>query len=65
MTIGRIEDHCSGLRDGGGCKHGHAVTQGCFGLGYPNGKVEPVCVRDDKRFDESRNAVTRATWKGE
>lgn len=62
--IGVNENHCSGLREDGGCKHGHAVTQDCFGVGYPNGKIEPVCVREYKKFDESRQVVTIAPWKG-
>lgn len=63
--IGNKEDHCSGLKEGGGGKHGHDITQGCFGVGYPDGKIEPVCVREGKRFDEERQAVTIARWDGD
>jgi len=62
------EDWCSGLisNSAGGhhCRHGHATTQACFGCGYPDGKIIPVCLRDDKRFDPARQAVTIAPWLG-
>jgi len=60
------EDACSGLArnavGGNGCKHGHATTAACFGNAYPSGKLIPVCVREDKVFDEDRNVVTIANW---
>lgn len=56
---------CSALLETGGCKNGHSVTQGCYGTGYPHGKVVPVCVNENKKFDESRGVVTIANWKGE
>lgn len=62
--IGKKENHCSGLGDAGGCKHGHAVTQGCFGVGYPDGKPAPVCANEDKEFDEERKVVTVRDYKG-
>ena len=59
-------DACSGLTrnyaGGHGCKHGHATTAACFGNAYPSGKLIPVCVREDKVFDEKRQAVTIANW---
>lgn len=60
------KDACSGLAGnaagGHGCKHGHSTTAACFGNGYPNGQPIPVCVREDKVFDEDRKAVTIANW---
>ena len=62
--IGKKENHCSGLKETGGCKHGHAVTQGCFGVGYPAGNVEPVCMSEDRIFDEERKIVTVRQYEG-
>jgi hypothetical protein len=62
------EKACSGLipNSAGGhhCRHGHATTAACFGNGYPHGVVIPVCVREDKRFDEALQAVTIAPYMG-
>lgn len=63
--IGNKKDYCSGLKEGGGCKHGHDITQACFGVGYPAGDIGPVCIREDKRFDEERQAMTVAPWIGD
>lgn len=60
------EKSCSGLignsSGGNHCKHGHATTYGCYGRGrHP----APVCVREDKRFDEDAKRVTVAPWNGD
>jgi hypothetical protein len=59
---------CSGLspNDSGGhsCKHGHATTAACYGNGYPTGTPVPVCVREDRIFDEEYGRVTIAPWDG-
>jgi hypothetical protein len=60
------KDACSAIarNNAGGheCKHGHATTGACFGNSYPSGNLIPVCVRQDKVYDESRNVVTIANW---
>ena len=63
--LDKTTNKCSGLKDGGGCRHGHDVTQGCFGIGYPDGKIIPVCVNENKTFDETRNAVTVKNYNGD
>jgi len=62
--IGKKENRCSGLKEKDGCKHGHDVTQGCFGVGYPDGQIIPVCVNENKTFDESRKVVTVRDYTG-
>lgn len=59
---------CSAVvtRDGGRfCKHGHAFTYACLGNGYPSGVPIPVCVREDKTFDEARKVITIKPWVGQ
>ena len=62
------EKSCSGLvanaAGGNSCKHGHATTAACYGNGYPTGVPVPVCVREDKKFDERTGRVTVAPWNG-
>ena len=63
MGIGFKENWCSALEDER-CKHGHATTHGCFGACYSTEEVIPICTREDKRFDEEKQVVTIAPWKG-
>ena len=64
--VGDKKCWCSGLRDhDGGCEYGHVVTQGCYGVGYPSGKIVPVCVLEDMEFDEVRMAVTNRPYNGD
>ena len=62
------EKSCSGLTNnaagGSNCKHGHATTAACYGNGYPSGDPVPVCVREDKQFDELSGRVSVARWNG-
>lgn len=59
---------CSGLAanlaGGHSCRHGHAITAACYGNGYPAGPPVPVCVREDKQFDNEQKRVTIAPWNG-
>lgn len=50
---------------GHNCKHGHAYTQHCAGIAYPDGLLLPMCVREDRVFDEKHGVVTIRPWKGE
>jgi len=54
---------CSAVIDNGkclACKHGHSFTIACVG----GGNQIPVCVKEDKLFDERRKVVTKAPWSG-
>lgn len=62
------ENSCSGLignsAGGNHCKHGHATTAACYGNVYPTCATIPVCVNEDKKFDERTGTVTVAPWGG-
>jgi hypothetical protein len=62
------EKSCSALKknreSGHSCKNGHATTGACYGNGYPNGVPIPVCVREDKIFDEHKKNITIVNWLG-
>lgn len=63
------ENFCSGLIDnvanGNHCSYGHATTVACFGNSYPPGKVVPVCVNEDKYFDEKFKVIKICEWMGD
>ncbi len=59
---------CSAIQSMGGgrkCQHGHPLTAACFGNGYPTGEAVPMCVREDRVFDEVRQVVTLKLWRGQ
>jgi hypothetical protein len=37
------------------CAHGHAFTTACL---FPEHGRPPMCMREDRRFDEARQVVT-------
>ena len=57
-----MEKPCSAHTEKG-CKHGHAVNAAC--LGIDTSRTVPVCCREDRVLDETRNVMTRRPWKGE
>lgn len=46
------------------CKHGHRTTGACRGLGYPDGNIVPLCVREDKQFNNVDKVVRVKNWDG-
>lgn len=59
---------CSALKPnsagGHSCCHRHATTAACFGNGYPTGEVVPLCVQEDRLFDEKTQTVHLKRWNG-
>lgn len=44
------------------CKHGHATTSPCYGISAD--VLMPVCVQENRQFDERTQTVRLHHWRG-
>jgi hypothetical protein len=44
------------------CKHGHATTSPCHGISADT--LAPVCIQENRKFDERTQTVRLYHWHG-